>query len=109
MPEHSHSSGILEIERSILRQLCSRASERCGSALRELAAYGWHDREHQVVYEALLKVRARDPESLRERLPAQATQMGFPDVAWEIYFAPEPPADLERLILDLKTAMARRP
>ena len=101
---------ILELERSLLKQLCSKASRLRGSALSELAGYDWQDREHQVVYEALLKVRVHQSESLRKILPVQATRMGFPDVAWEIYFAPEDsPPDLERLILELKTAQARLP
>ncbi|HVB55699.1 MAG TPA: hypothetical protein VNE63_04600 [Candidatus Acidoferrales bacterium] len=74
-----------------------------------MAAHTWQDQEHRVVYEALQKLRAHDPEFLRERLPAQATRMGFPDVDWNAYFAPaDVSVDIEQLIRELAATLAKR-
>jgi hypothetical protein len=54
--------------------------------LNKLAEYCWRDPENRVVYEAMKRLAGCDVTSLRERMPAEATRMGFPDVDWERYF-----------------------
>ena len=103
---------ISEIEREILRALCrcAEASATPERQLRELENYRWHQPEHGVVYESLKGVARRNREPLREKLPAEATRMGFPDVDWASYFeAPDSPAaDLPELLCELKAAVRER-
>ena len=79
---------VVELERAILRGLCHRSPRDAAfiAALQWLHGHRWLFDEHRVVFEALDRVRAADPE-LREQLAAHATRMGFPEVAWELYFA----------------------
>ena len=84
------SADPLDLERRVLRHLCrarpTRAARtRIARALRE---YTWRDVEHGIVYAAIARLGSRDPKTLREQLPAQATRMGFPDIDWRIYFDP---------------------
>jgi hypothetical protein len=58
------------------------------AVLEALREYAWQEEEHRVVFEALARVRSGDAISLREQLPAHATRMGFPEVEWQLYFAP---------------------
>jgi hypothetical protein len=91
----SHESGsnpqaeqILGLEHEILRALCASTEAAWGrrELLTALSAHNWHDPEHRVVFEALLRTRSRDPAALRSEIPATATRMGFPDVEWGEYF-----------------------
>ncbi|MGH9714895.1 MAG: hypothetical protein ACRD5M_16495 [Candidatus Acidiferrales bacterium] len=92
MPTLPDSNGnvdsILELERRILRTLCSRqipARDR-EVAMTQLALHTWRAPENRVVYEALTRMRNRDAASVRNDLPSIATRMGFPDVDWSEYF-----------------------
>jgi hypothetical protein len=98
MPAADYPLAIVELERQILRVLCSECAdgwnredssnrETRATAVSGLRSYCWHDTEHCVVFEALARLPGRDAVELRRQLPAQATRMGFPDVRWEIYFA----------------------
>jgi hypothetical protein len=77
----------LERERIILRHLV-----RCGVAslpanrLTDLSRHSWAIPDHQVIFDALLRLRAVPPPALRERLAAEATRMGFPDIDWHSFF-----------------------
>jgi hypothetical protein len=108
MPENHPSNEISELERQVLKALCSGAGDvdnrdRLAS---ELTAYRWQDPDHKVVYEALRAIRSRDPKTRRDELPAQVTRMGFPDVDWRLYFEPEHQleTDLQDLIRRLRAA-----
>lgn len=96
---------ICDLERAVLRALCGDAiaAHARGIILRKLASHQWHEAEHRIVYEALQRVDARDGTEIRERLPAQATRMGFPDVNWELYFAAVARAegDVVRMVQEL--------
>jgi len=74
--------------------------------IRQLSTRIWESAEHRVVFDAITRLGGRDPQRLRDELPAQATRMGFPDVGWEAYLAPgeAPPNDLEALVRDLTAA-----
>ncbi|MGH9770601.1 MAG: hypothetical protein ACRD4Q_02710 [Candidatus Acidiferrales bacterium] len=109
MPSGASANKIFDLERSILKALCLGQAATSESARRSLAVHTWQDQEHRVVYEALQRLRTHDPEFLRERLPAQATRMGFPDVDWHTYFAPaDVSVDIEQLIRELAATLAKR-
>jgi hypothetical protein len=85
----------VDLERSVLRQLCRAKLTRPAWAkiARALREYTWRDVEHGLVYAAIERLGSRDPKLLREQLPAQATRMGFPEIDWQAYFsADEGPA-----------------
>lgn len=110
MPSGASANKIFDLERSILRALCLGQAATTEGVTHFLAVHAWQDQEHRVVFEAIQKLRVHHSESLRERLPAQATRMGFPDVAWHTYFAPaDALADLHQLIRELAAALAKRP
>jgi hypothetical protein len=111
-PAHVSSQRIADVERGILRVLCSRSATRRTREwlARELAGYSWQVPDHRVVYEALRRIRSRDPHACRDQLPAQATRMGFPDVDWAIYFDPvdTPGREIRELLRVLKMEMAKQ-
>jgi hypothetical protein len=104
---------ILELEHNILRALCNgRVTPAVWDGVaRELANHRWRAPEHQVVYQALGRIRHDDPETVRDQLPAQTTRMGFPEVDWTGYFEPgrEGEVDLAELIRELGTVREERP
>jgi hypothetical protein len=100
----AEDSSILatQIERDILRQLCAGQieSKRWRRALNRLSAYEWKDPDHKVVFDALRAIKSDEALTRRQELPAQVTRMGFPDVDWGNYLAPEaqPGVPIEQLI-----------
>jgi hypothetical protein len=82
---------VVELERSILRALCSAQgdSENWRGVKRELANYEWRESDHAVVFRAIGEVRSRSPKDWRAELAAQATRMGFPDLDWGTYLGTE--------------------
>jgi hypothetical protein len=105
MSQAKNLRAVCDLERAILRALCGDAiaADARGMILEKLAGHQWHEAEHRIVYEALQRVDAREGTGTRERLPAQATRMGFPDVNWEHYFAAEASAEaaLVRMVREL--------
>ncbi len=101
MPKRSEAQRVFELERETLCALCIRgsANARETTVMRELSNHIWQDAEHAVVFEAIQRLSSSDPKLLREQLPAQATRMGFPDVSWDNYFAPQPGARLDFSLL----------
>lgn len=101
MSAADNSSAIIDLERTILRVLCSghftsltNSSPEDGSrnsAVSTLFSHRWRDAEHRIVFEALARLPGRDGAELQRQLPAQATRMGFPDVSWETYFGIDMP------------------
>ena len=104
----------------MLRDLCQATLTRAAWAkiARALREYTWRDVEHGLVYAAIQRLSSRDPKTLREQLPAQATRMGFPDIDWLAYFSADempaaaPGADrvvrqINRMIRPSRTAAAR--
>jgi hypothetical protein len=82
----------IELERKVLRALCAAANGATSTfdAKTLLSKYVWQDADNRVVFESLSGLSSRmAPAQLREQLPAQATRLGFPDVAWENYLASE--------------------
>lgn len=97
MPKRSEAQRVLELERETLCALCVRGSASAPetTVMRELSNHVWQDAEHRVVFEAIQRLSSSDPKLLQEQLPAQATRMGFPDVSWDNYFAPQPGANVD--------------
>lgn len=95
MSREEHSAAIHQSEFEILRALCGHAlgvPER-EELIRNLEDYEWREEEHRVVFQAIMRLRRADADSLREHLPGAATRMGFPDIFWEEYFTAEPGED----------------
>jgi hypothetical protein len=105
-----HSSDrVLELERGILRAICSSsrlAPDVLADAMRNLRGHAWRNEEHRVVYAALMRVSKSGAASAAEQLPAQATRMGFPEVNWELYLCAREEAapDVPALIRELRAA-----
>ncbi len=89
-PSPHSSPRPTDLERDLLRLLCHTKLTRAAWATiqRNLRAYIWQDVENGLVYTAIRRLGVRDPQLLREQLPAEATRMGFPDVDWRPYFSP---------------------
>jgi len=89
MPPGDSSKPAVEIERKILRALCSANIDSAAwrRTMARLETYAWQDAEHKVVYGSLRALRTSDAQARRDQLPAQATRMGFPDVDWQLYLA----------------------
>jgi hypothetical protein len=102
MPAADSPIAASQVERKVLRGLCATGIEfaRWNRLVDRLAAYVWRDPEHEVVYEALRRIRAPDAAARRAELPAHATRMGFPDVDWGKYLDEEPSdsAGIDQLI-----------
>jgi hypothetical protein len=118
MPPQSNAKSNVDqvsgLEREILWAMCTspHLTGKRSMLLGALASHVWRDPEHRVVYEALLRIRARDPDALRSELPATATRMGFPDVEWSEYFQcgdTSQIAEVESRIRALATASAQLP
>jgi hypothetical protein len=104
MPNISSSDSIPSLELALLRWLCLSAdlNDARSQALSALQRYKWRDEDHRIVFAALNKVPERDKRPLREQLPAIATRMGFPDIAWEDYFAVSAPITAEEILAILQ-------
>ena len=86
----SSTSDIPQLERSLLRGLCSAdlsSSERNAILLR-LAGHTWRDADHQVIYAVLRSAPKLHRVALRAYLISEVTRLGFPDVDFTGYFAP---------------------
>jgi NAD(P)H-dependent FMN reductase len=111
MPNNNSSDSVASLELTLLRWLCiSAASDDARKrVLSALPGYKWHNTDHAIVFDALKRVPDRDKRPLREQLPAIATRMGFPDIAWEDYFVVSAPVSEEgipailRKLVDLGT------
>ena len=69
-----------------MRQLCRTGILTLDPvALRRLDEHEWTTPDHQIVFEALVRLANVPPSSLRRHLPVEATRMGFPDIHWDTY------------------------
>lgn len=75
-------------ERAFLRRLCEVGIAGVApDSLRLLRQRSWAKPDHKIIFEALVRLSFAPPGSLRGRLPAEATRMGFPEIAWDEFFA----------------------
>jgi|HubBroStandDraft_6_1064221.scaffolds.fasta_scaffold1210163_2 hypothetical protein len=92
----------LELERELLNILCAGvlSEEERGQTVLSLAEYEWKSPDHRVIFEALRRARQLDASEIRERLRAEVTRLGFPDIDWAEYFHPlyTDKAQIEKLI-----------
>jgi hypothetical protein len=88
---HLHTA---EIERRFLAALCSPALDPKTRAeiLERLAAHEFANPDHEVIFQALVKMPRATAEHIRETLGARLTRLGFPDVDVEPIFELEPPS-----------------
>lgn len=96
MSDHnvSHDSVLIATELELLKNICRTGLNAVSSEqLSALAHYSWAASDHRVIFEALLRLANISPAALPHQLPAEATRMGFPDVAWDKFFAPVCPTD----------------
>lgn len=105
----SPESAPLAIELELLRKLCRDGVKSVSpGGIRALAGRSWVASDHQVVFDALSHLANIPPAALRHQLPAEATRMGFPDVAWEKYFEPAKECEFSRTTAELIAALAAR-
>lgn len=99
MPNNSPSDSINSLELALLQWLCisEALDDSRKRALSALPGHKWHNADHAIVFDALKRVPDRDKRPLREQLPAVATRMGFPDIAWEDYFVAGAPISEEQI------------
>jgi hypothetical protein len=100
MPNDQSRDFIASLELALLRWLCVSATsdDSRNRVLSALPGHKWRDADHAIVFDALRRVPDRDKRPLREQLPAIATRMGFPDIAWEDYFVVTAPAPEEEIL-----------
>lgn len=111
MPDNASSDRVADFERTILRALCTRSIDaNVWQQIRlRLADYSWREPDHAVVYEAIVRVKARDAKNMLAHLAAQTTRMGFPDLDWTVYLRPieVSEANIDGIVGMLKAASAR--
>ncbi len=90
MDKSESSETLLAAEREILRALCQSAADglvrKEGMAL--LGDYAFRDNVHQLVFDAVLRLRQFPPGVLREQLPIRLNNLGFPDLDLDVFFQP---------------------
>ncbi|HTU33389.1 MAG TPA: hypothetical protein VMF66_06260 [Candidatus Acidoferrum sp.] len=102
-------STLLSIELELLQKLCRTGVKSVSSDdIEALARHSWVAPDHRVVFDALFRVANIPPAALRHQLPAEATRMGFPDVAWERYFEPANECEPSRTATELIAALTVR-
>jgi hypothetical protein len=74
-------------ERELLVHFCSSGLAGLpADALERLRRYQWTTPDHQIIFEALLRLVHVPAPLLRTQLPVEATRMGFPDMLWDLFF-----------------------
>jgi len=94
----SASQPLIAAERALLRRLCETGvASFTPDALDLLTRHSWAVLDHRTIFEALVRLSSVPSGTLCDRLPGEATRMGFPDVAWDKFFtSPETPFDSRR-------------
>lgn len=94
----SASEPVIAAERALLQRLCETGVATVApDALGLLTRHSWAVPDHHTIFEALVRLSSVQSGTLRNRLPAEATRMGFPDVAWDKFFkSSETPFDSSR-------------
>lgn len=106
MNEARHLSAT-EIERRLLAALCSTAlghKTRAG-ILECLATHKFANPDHEVIFQAIVKMPPASGEHIRETLAARLTRLGFPDIDVEPIF--ELPPDSTEKIAVLMRQLSR--
>ena len=91
--EGEHRLNTEEIERWLLAALCAALNRKTRAEILErLAAHTFANPDHEVIFEALVKLTPATAEHIRETLYARLTRLGFPDVDLEPILRLEPPS-----------------
>jgi len=110
MPDAASSKVVADLERAVLRAICTQSLSPTvwEDARRALTSYVWLEPDHAVVYDAIAKVRSREPKNWRSHLAAQTTRVGFPEIDWGAYLETVGKSDIEasELIRKLKAVAA---
>lgn len=107
--EASPESTLLATELDLLRTLCRDGLKSVSSGdVRELVGHSWVSPDHRVVFDALSRLANIPAAALEHQLPAEATRMGFPDIAWEKYFEPVKKCGSSRTTTELIAVLTAR-
>jgi hypothetical protein len=89
-PDSGGSERRIEVERLLLAALCQGTldDESREELLRRLEKHAFATPDHEIVFRALRKLPALNPERMREALAATVTRMGFPDVDMNVFLQP---------------------
>jgi len=84
------SAERVESEEILLAAFCQNVFQESdrAAAIRRLASYKFVSNVHQLLYRALASLPTKNPQKLRELLPARLNNLGFPDTDWESLFSP---------------------
>jgi hypothetical protein len=115
--ERETNSRLISVERNLLGETIRIGTpKRRQQVTAELKDYSWQAHDHQIVFEALCRLASYAGEGFEQRLKAEATRMGFPDIDWTRYFTAAEQAPLaenesnqavDSLIHELKSSMAQ--
>jgi hypothetical protein len=94
MDPAGRDSSTSEIERRLLAALCAPSldEETRAQLFDRLARHKFAGPDHEVIFQALLKMRATPARHIRETLGASLTRLGFPDIDVEPIFQIDPPS-----------------
>lgn len=94
----SASQPLIAAERALLQRLCETGvASVAPDALNLLTRHSWAVPDHRTIFEALVRLSSVRSGTLRDRLPTEATRMGFPEIAWDKFFrSSETPLDSSR-------------
>ncbi len=100
---------LIATEVALLQNLCRDGLQSISPDDRTaLAHHSWAAPDHEIVFQALSRLANIPAAALRHQLPAEATRMGFPDVAWEKYFVSANECLPSRTTTELIAALAGR-
>lgn len=83
-----------EIERRLLAALCAATLDlqMRTQILGRLSAHTFANRDHEIIFQALVKIPLAPAEHIRETLSARLTRLGFPDIDVEPILGLSPPS-----------------
>lgn len=78
---------LISLERQLLEEMCRWAFPSVSQHIAtELQHYPWQNHDHQIVFEALVRIRTIPVPGLRSALASETTRMGFPDIDLSEFF-----------------------
>ncbi len=105
---------ISKKEGRLLRAICQGGLDRelLEETLSWLRSYAFASVHHQVVFDCLLALAGREPETIRSLLPERLVRAGFPDLDIASFFESqgfEPHGTIEAEARELLTTVTKRP
>jgi hypothetical protein len=83
-PNTTKDETQIALELQLLKNLCASGLNSLSPEERNtLARHSWAAPDHRIIFDALSRLANISPAVLPHQLPAEATRMGFPDVAWD--------------------------